>query len=40
MDRLVYLEIEDENVNIVKYLVITDIKGEEILGFIAGKNEI
>ena len=26
-DRLVYLEIEDENEDIVKYLVITDIKG-------------
>ena len=39
-DRLVYLEIEDKNEEIVKCLVITDIKGEEILGFIVGKNEI
>lgn len=39
-DRLVYLEIEDENDAILKYLVITDIKGEEILGFINGLDEI
>lgn len=37
-DRLVYLEIEDDNRIDHKYILITDMKGEEILGFIAGKD--
>ena len=39
-DRLVYLEIEDDYAIDHKYILITDMKGEEILGFIVGKNEI
>lgn len=38
-DRLVYLEIEDDNAIDHKYILITDMKGEEILGFIAGKDD-
>ena len=37
-DRLVYLEIDDDNSIDHKYILITDMKGEEILGFIAGKD--
>lgn len=37
-DRLVYLEIEDENEDVKKFILITDIKGEEIVGFIAGNE--
>ncbi len=37
-DRLVYLEIEDAEGITHKYVLITDIRGEEILGFIAGKE--
>lgn len=37
-DRLVYLEIEDENAIEHKFILITDIKGEEIVGFIAGNE--
>lgn len=39
-DRLVYLEIEDSDDNdyiITTVMLITDIKGEEILGFIIGE---
>ncbi len=38
-DRLVYIEIEDSNYVLHKFMGITDIKGEEILGFIKGKEE-
>ena len=38
-DRLVYLEIEHNNGIDYKYILITDIKGEEILGFIAEKQK-
>ena len=36
-DRLVYLEIEDNHGIDHKFILVTDIRGEEILGFIAEK---
>lgn len=36
-DRLVYLEVEDSDGNDHCIMLITDIKGEEILGFIIGE---
>lgn len=37
-DRIVYLEITDENEIDHKFILITDIKGENLIGFISGKN--
>lgn len=37
-DRLIYLEIEDDNAVNHKFMLITDIKGEEIVGFIASNE--
>lgn len=38
-DRLVYLEIEDNDGIEHTYILVTDIKGEEIIGFIAGNEK-
>lgn len=37
-DRLIYLEIEDDNEVDHKFMLITDIMGEEIVGFIASNE--